>query len=153
MSPAGGCHYDRRGKLDPIGGNPPGVRFPFSHHLKTKSVSSSSCQKNCLNHSPCLRGLRRSHLVCKSFASAPTVASSVCWRQVAEQLAAVSDGIEVVGCESERVSVGQAHVDWFAAEVAGPPVVAGCFAQFGCALAVCAVTVLGRSRHSRTCFR
>ena len=74
----------------------------------------------------------------------------MCWCQVAEQVAAVCYGVEVVGGESERVCVGQAHVDWFAAEVAGQPIVAGCFAQFGCAAAVCAVTVFG---HSRTCFR
>ena len=88
--------------------------------------------------------------MCESFASAPTVASSVCWCQVAEQVAAVGYGVEVVGGESERVSVGQAHVDWFAAEVAGPAVVAGRFAQccgFG---AVAAVTVFG---HSRIYFR
>ena len=77
----------------------------------------------------------------------------MCRCEVAEQVAAVSDGVEVVGGESERVSVREAHVDGFAAEVAGPAVVAGCFAQFGCAFAVGAVTVLGRSRHSRTCFR
>lgn len=85
--------------------------------------------------------------MCESFASAPTVASSVCRCQVAEQVAAVCYGVEVVGGESERVCVGQAHVDWFAAEVAGPAVVAGCFAEccgFG---AVAAVAVLGRSRH------
>ena len=77
----------------------------------------------------------------------------MCWCQVAEQVATVSYGVKVVGGESERVGVGQAHVDWFAAEVAGPAVVAGCLAEccgFG---AVCAVTVFGRSRHSRTCFR
>ena len=27
--PAGGCHYDRRGKLDPIGGNPRGYVSHF----------------------------------------------------------------------------------------------------------------------------
>lgn len=91
--------------------------------------------------------------MCESFASAPTVASAVCGCEVAEQVAAVSYGVKMVGGERQRVSVGQAHVDWFAAEVAGPAVVAGCFAQFGCAFAVCSVTVFGSSRHSRTCFR
>lgn len=91
--------------------------------------------------------------MCESFAPAPAVASSVCRREVAEQVAAAGDCVEVVGGESQRVSVGQAHVDWFAAEVAGPAVVAGCLAEccgFG---SVCAVTVFGCSRHSRTCFR
>lgn len=79
----------------------------------------------------------------ESFAPAPAVASPVCGREVAEQVAAICYGVEVVGSESQRVSVGQAHVDWFAAEVAGPAVVAGCFAEccgFG---AVAAVTVFG----------
>ncbi len=100
-----------------------------------------------------MRGLWCPHLVRESFASALAVASSVCWREVAEQVATVSYGIKMVGSESQRVSVGQAHVDGLATEVAGPAVVAGCFAEccgFG---AVAAVTVLGRSRHSRTCFR
>ena len=66
--------------------------------------------------------------MCKSFASASAIASSVCGSQVAEQVATVSDGIKMVGSESQRVSVGQAHVDWFAAEVAGPAVVVGGFA-------------------------
>ena len=77
----------------------------------------------------------------------------MCWREVAEQVAAVGYGVEVVGGEGQRVSVGQAHVDWFAAEVAGPAVVVGCFAQccgFG---AVGAVAVFTGSRHIHRCFR
>lgn len=91
--------------------------------------------------------------MCESFASAPAVAPSVCRCQLAEQVAAGGEGYEVVGGEGERVCVGQAHVDWFAAEVAGPAVVAGCFAECCGVGAVSAVTVLGYSRHSRTCFR
>lgn len=91
--------------------------------------------------------------MCKSFAPAPAVASPVCGRELAEQVAAAGDCSEVVGGESQRVSVGQVHVDWFAAEVAGPAVVAGCFAECCGVGAVAAVTVFGRSRHSRTCFR
>ena len=64
----------------------------------------------------------------ESFASAPAVAPSVCWRQLAEQVAAGGEGVEVVSSERQRVSIGQCHVDGFAAEVAGPAVVAGCFA-------------------------
>lgn len=88
--------------------------------------------------------------MCESLASAPTVASSVCGRQVAEQVATVSYGVKVVGGESERVCVREAHVDGFAAEMTGPASVAGCFAEccgFG---AVAAVTVFG---HSRIYFR
>ena len=91
--------------------------------------------------------------MCESFASAPAVASAVCGCEVAVESAAICDGVEVVGGESQRRGVWECHVDGFAAEVAWPPVVAGCFAEFGCALAIGAVTVFGCSRHSRTCFR
>lgn len=133
-------------------GNPPGS-FSIQWTSSLETVPCFLVVKICLNHLPVLRGLWWSHLVCESFASAPAVASPVCWCQVAEQLAAVGYGVEVVGGESERVRVWECHVDWFSAEVAGPASVAGCLAQrcgFG---AVAAVTVFGRSRHSRTCFR
>lgn len=81
--------------------------------------------------------------MCESFAPAPAVASPVCGRELAEQVAAAGDCSEVVGGESQRVSVRECHVDWFAAEVAWPPVVAGRLAQRCGVGAVAAVTVLG----------
>ena len=67
-------------------------------------------------------------MVCESFASASAVASAVCGCEVAVESAAVGESVEMVGGESERVGVWECHVDWFAAEVAGPAGVAGCFA-------------------------
>ena len=105
-------------------GNPPGS-FSIQWTSSLETVPCFGREKICLNHLPVLCGLRWSHLVCESLAPAPGVASPVCGCEVAEQVAAVCDGVKVVGGEGERRRVGQGHVDWFAAEVAGPAVVAG----------------------------
>lgn len=87
------------GNFMPGRGNPPGS-FSIQWTSSLETVPCFDRKKSvCLNHSPVLCGLGWSHLVCEAFASAPTVASSVCGCEVAEQLAAVGDGVDVVGGE------------------------------------------------------